>query len=176
MASRKDDKDNAERMDPAEEAGRTAETAQREGEKAARAASRVASTGMDQAADFGLRQADRLRTMLGNPAEAYREIAGDGDMDAILQSGARLARGMQDVGWEMMQFSQQSLRMQLKAANDLMTCRSIEDMVQVQRDLMRESVDSLLQESAKLLELSSNVATDALDPLSQRGQGGGPRH
>lgn len=170
MASRKDDKNNAEGAGPAEEAERAAETAQEESEKATRAGARMASAAASQAREIGTQQTDAMRALMGNTAQVYREIATDGDMDAILQSGARLAKGMQDVGWEMMQFSQNSLRMQIKAANELMTCRSVEDMVQVQRDLMRESVDTLLNESARLLEISSNVATEALSPLNQRGQ------
>lgn len=166
MAIRKDDKDNAERT----EAGEAVDATRRDGEKAARAGARMASAAGESAADFGVSQAERMRGILGSSAQAYRDLTSDGDMDAILQTSARLARGMQDVGWEVMQFSQNSLRMQIKAANDLMSCRSIEDMVQVQRDIMRESVDTFLQESARLLEISSNVASDAMGPLGQRFQ------
>lgn len=171
MASRKDDKDTPERADAGEEMGRAADTARRAGERTARAGVETASGAVREAGDIGADQADRIRGLLGSSARAYRDLAADGDMDAILQTGARLARGMQDVGWEVMQFSQTSLRMQLRAANDLMSCRSIEDMVQVQQDLVREGMDTLLQEGARLLEISSNVATDALGPLSHQRQG-----
>lgn len=130
----------------------------------------TAERAVGQAAEFGERQTEQIRSMASQTARIYQSLGEDsrGDMDAFMQSGARLAKGMQDMGWEILQFGQQSLRLSLKTANDLMTCRSVEDMMQVQQDFLRESMDTIMQESARMIELSNSVATDAVAPLNQR--------
>jgi len=103
-------------------------------------------------------------------AEAVREFTdiSHGDVDLLLQSGARLAKGMQDMGWEVMQYTQESLRMSLQAANQMMTCRTAEDWMQLQRNYLKDSVDTFLQESARLLQMSTHVTSDAVSPIADR--------
>lgn len=177
MASKKDDKDMAERAgdtgEHAAEAGRQAaergaETSARLAERSMESATRAAERGMGQVADFGRHQTDQMRSLMGASARVYSDLGSRDNVDALMQSSVRLAKGVQDMSWEMMQYTQQSMQMGLKAANQMMTCRSIEDMLNVQRNWMRESVDTFLQESARLLEMSSSVATDAVNPLNDR--------
>lgn len=132
-------------------------------------AERATGTGA-KAADIGRQQAERAKTLMSASTKAYQDVAGSSkdDVEAIMQSGARLAQGMQEVGWEMVNFTNESLRCGLRAANDLMECRSVEDMVAVQRDYVKESVDIFLSESAKLLRMTSSTANEAVTPISQR--------
>lgn len=151
MASRKDDKD--ERREEGEKlAQHTMETS-----------SRMTDSVISKAAEFGQRQQDQMRAMFSSS----NGLADGANMDAVMQSSARLAKGMQDLSWEMMQYTQQSLRLSLKTANEMMTCRSVENMLEIQRDYMRESVDSFLEESAKMLELSTSVASQAVEPVEE---------
>ena len=189
MATRKDERDTGDR--PAEagtgeqpgreehEIERAAETAHQsvrraagDGEHAIHAGSRVAERGLSQATELGRRGGEQMRSLVSASARAYRDFStfSRGDVDVLMQSGARLARGMQEVGWEMMQYTQNSLRLGLQAANEMMTCRSVEDIVQVQRSFLKDSMDTFLQEGTRLLELSSHVATDAINPLAERGR------
>lgn len=121
--------------------------------------SRMTDSVISQAAEFSQRQQDQMRAMFG----ASNGLADGANMDAVMQSSARLAKGMQDLSWEMMQYTQQSLRLSLKTANEMMTCRSVENMLEIQRDYMRESVDTFLEESAKMLEMSTSVASQAVE-------------
>ena len=187
MATRKDEKDTGDR--PAEagageqpgreehEVERAAEAARQSmrraagnGEQTIQAGSRVAERGLSQATELGRRGSEQMRSLVSASARGWRDLGSfsRGDVDVMMQSSARLARGMQEVGWEMMQYTQNSLRLGLQAANEMMTCRSVEDMVQVQRGFFKDSMDTFLQESARLLELSSHVATDAINPLAER--------
>lgn len=162
MATRKDDKDTADR--PAEAASSNGE-----GERGRRASG---DGDAPRAARMAERGAEQMRSLAGASARAYRELTDfpRGDVDMLMQSSARLAKGVQDMSWEMMQFTQNSLRIGLKAANEMMTCRTVEDLVLWQRAYLKESVDTFLEESARLLEMSSNVTSDAVGPLSERMQ------
>lgn len=179
MAARKDDKDPAERTGE-NVAGEAAEATRQAGERTRRSAEagaeamesggRMAERGFSQAADFGRRQAEQMRSLMGASTRVYGDVGNMSrdDVDALVQTSTRLAKGVQDMSWEMMQYTQQSLQMGMRVANEMMTCRTVEDMLDVQRNFMRQSVDTFLQESARLLEMSSNVATDAINPLNDR--------
>lgn len=155
------------------EAGRQgAERMRRGAGEAMESGNRMAERGFAQVADIGRRQADQMRSLMGASARVYGDVGNlsRGDMDALMQTGARLAKGVQDMSWEMMQYTQQSMQASMRAANEMMTCRSVEDMLSVQQNFMRQSVDTFLQESARLLELSNSVASDAVTPLNDRSQ------
>jgi len=152
MAAKKDDKDAAAQI--------------------AATASEAGISGINQAADIGRRQSEQFRDMMGAGTRLYGdlgEVSRD-DVDTLMQTSARLAKGVQDVSWEVMHYTQQSLQLSLRTCNDLMTCRTVEDMLSVQRNFMRQSVDSFLQESAKLLELSSGAASEAVQPIQGRAE------
>ncbi|MBI2236428.1 MAG: phasin family protein [Magnetospirillum sp.] len=152
--------------------------ASRKAETGGESASRMATQGISNVTEFGRRSTDQMQQFVTAGARAYRDITdvSKDDVDAIMQTGAKLAKGMQDMTWEVMQYSQHSLRLGMRTANDLMGCRSMEDMMQLGREFMRESVDTFLQESARLLEMSSNVATEAVHPIKEKIDQSGTRH
>lgn len=127
---------------------------------------------MDETADLGRRQAEQARTLLGAGTRLYSDVGqvSRGDMENMIETGARLAKGAQDVSWEVMHYTQQSLQAGMRCANELMTCRTVEDMLQVQRNFVRQSVDSMLQESVRLLELSTGTVQSAVSQAQQQQQ------
>jgi len=152
MAAKKDDKDAVTQM--------------------ADTASETTISGFDQVADLGRRQTEQFQQLMGAGTRLYGDM-GDvsrEDVDTLLQTSARLAKGVQDMSWEMMHYTQQSLQLSLRTCNDLMTCRTVEDMLNVQRNFMRQSVDSFLQETSKILELSSGVTSEAIQPIQGRAE------
>ncbi len=153
MAAKKDDKDTATEM----------------AESAANTATEAGISGISQVAEAGRRQSEQFRQLMGGGTKLYGdlgEVSRD-DMDTLMQTSARLAKGMQDVSWEVMHYTQQSLQLGLRTCNDLMTCRTVEDMLNVQRNFMRQSVDSFLAESAKLIEMSSGVTGEAISQVEE---------
>lgn len=167
MAAKKDDKDAAEPMGEA-----AAEQPVEAGRQTRRATESIAEASMGQAAELSYRQTEQVRSLMGAGNRLYGgmgEVSRD-DMDTIMQTSARLAKGMQDMSWEMMNYTQQSLQLSIKAANDLMTCRTVEDMLSVHSNFMRQSMDTFLQEGARLLELSNGVASEATMPIQQRAE------
>ncbi|HLO75363.1 MAG TPA: phasin family protein [Magnetospirillum sp.] len=153
MAAKKDEKDMT---------AAAAEQAEAQG--------RLLEQGMAQGADLGRRQTEQARSLLGAGTRIYSDMGeiSQGDVESLIETSARLAKGAQDVSWEVMHYTQQSLQMSMRCANELMTCRTVEDMLKVQRNFVRQSVDSLLQESVKLLELSTGTAQEAATPLQHR--------
>ncbi|HTH17674.1 MAG TPA: phasin family protein [Magnetospirillum sp.] len=133
-------------------------------------AAETAGQGLNQAAEVARRQAEQARSLLGQGTRLYSDMGelSREDIGGLIESSARLAKGAQDVSWEMLSYTQQSLQMGLKAANEMMTCRTVEDMLNVHRNFMRQSMDSFLQESVKLMEISAGTAGTAAQPVMQR--------
>jgi hypothetical protein len=177
MATKKEDRDVADRPESGSGRGQQAAEAGRQGaeqttENVVRAGSRMAEDNVAQTVEFGRRSSDQMRTLMSAGTQAYRGMTdySKDDLDALMQSSARLAKGIQDMSWEVMQYTQENLRIGMRCANEMMGCRSVEDMLEISQNFVRQSVDTLLHESAKLLELSSTVATDAVNPINERVQ------
>ncbi len=148
---------------------RTRKAAVETSEATLQAGNRAAERGVQQAAELSRRGGEQMRSLVTASAQVYRDMTdfSKGDVDAMMQTSARLAKSVQDVSMEVMQYTQMSLRMGLQVANEMMTCRSVEDFMQVQRNFLQESVDSFLQESARLLEISSHAASETITPLTE---------
>ena len=185
MAIKKDEADEAQRAGrSAEEAGRdlgrTAEDATQQmaglGRRATEQTADIADRGLRQAADMMRQRGQDMGKLFAVPGQAYQDLTeySKADVEALVQSSTRLARGLQEMGWEVSQFTQESVRLGLQLTNELLECRSVEDLVARQRDFIKESVDIVLSRSARLLSLSSRVANDAVTPINQRigGEGG----
>lgn len=156
MAAKKDDKDAI--------AAAASEQAE--------AGGRMMEQGLEEATDLTQRQSEQVRSLLGAGTRLYNDMGeiAPADVESLIETGARLAKGAQDVSWEMVHYTQQSLQLGMRCANELMTCRTVEDMLKVQRNFARQSVDSLLQESVKLLELSTGTVQDVAPSLQQRAE------
>jgi hypothetical protein len=136
------------------------------------AGNRLLEQGLDEATDLGRRQAEQARSLLGAGTRLYSDVGevSRGDVENLIETSARLAKGAQDVGWEVMHYTQQSLQMGMRCANELMTCRTVEDMLQVHRNFVRQSMDTMLQESVRLLELSTGTVQSAVGQAQQQQQ------
>lgn len=167
MAAKKDDKDTVEQIGEA-----ASEQAVEAGRQARHMGEAVAEAGMTQATELSRRQGEQVQALMGVGSRLYGDLgeASRGDVDVLVQTSARLAKGMQDVTWEVMNYTQQSLQLGMKTANEMMTCRTIEDMLNVHRNFVRQSVDSLLQEGVRLMELSNGIGYEATAPLQRRAQ------
>lgn len=133
---------------------------------------RLMDQGLDEATEAGRRQAEQARSLLGAGTRLYSDVGevSRDDVENLIETSARLARGAQEVGWEVMHYTQQSLQMGMRCANDLMTCRTVDDMLKVQRNFVRQSMDQLLQESVRLLELSTGSVQSAVGQAQQQQQ------
>lgn len=150
------------------EAGRQAvEQGMRQSEQGGRQMVNWGRRATDYATDQARRQAEGATRA---SAQSLRDIGemSRGEMDAVAQSGQRLAQGFQEMTQEVTNVTQQSLRRNLQLANQLLQCRSLEDWVSAQRDYMRESLEVMVSGSARLLSLSGRLANDAIAPLGRQ--------
>lgn len=80
---------------------------------------------------------------------------------AVAQSGTAVARGLQDVSLEVFERSQQRLQRNLDGLQALARCRTMTDLVEVQRSLLRDNLEQTVENSRRIAELTIQMADEA---------------
>ena len=97
-------------------------------------------------------------------AEDYKAMSKSA-FDAYMQSGNLFAANFGAINREIMSFAQATMESSLQAARAMAGASTLDEMVALQNSLSKESVDSFLAESAKLTEMSVEMANGSMEPL-----------
>ena len=89
-------------------------------------------------------------------------------LDAVVQSGTIVAKGYEAIGQEVMSFTQNTLEANVAAAQALFGVKNLREALDLQAEYTRTSFDKAVAESAKLTEMSFNVAKEAFEPIQTR--------
>ncbi len=102
--------------------------------------------------------------------EGYGEFAeaGKENVEAFVKSGNLLAKGMETLGKEMMDFARLSIEGNVAATKAVMGAKSFKEAVDLQTDFAKKNVDQMLNEGARLAELSVKVTNEAMEPIQAR--------
>lgn len=88
--------------------------------------------------------------------------------EAVLQSGSVLADGLQDISREWMSFARITIEVNIEGWNALLRSRNVQEFVSAQNSLVRRNVEALLNESARMGELSIDVVNTAVQRIGER--------
>jgi phasin family protein len=162
----------------ADDAARTARAvtneAARAGEHAARAGADVANrgaetlrdtmrSGLNTATETFQRATDQfLRgfTFSGPQSEDVARRSSQA-IDAVTQTGSIMARGFQEVSQELIGLAQERLTKNIDGLNRLAGCRSVQDFVSVQSDLVRDNLQQVIETNRRVAEVSLRIADEA---------------
>src|SRR5215217_1337126 len=171
----------------ADEAARTARTvtdeAGRVGEQTARAGADVFRRGTETARDnlqSGLHTAtqsfqrinDQFTQALGFNGPQAEELArrSSQNLQAVSQASSVLARGFQEVSHEVLGLVQDRMTKNIDGLSRLAGCRSVQDFVAVQSDLVRDGLQQVIDTNKRVAEVSVRIADEAARSI-QRAQG-----
>jgi CBS domain-containing protein len=141
----------------------------------------VASRGFEAATEGqrrllgdGAEQASRMGDLMAHAASILSGTAQEtsGDVQALMMSTRAAASRMQDAQRAWLEFLTRNVQASARLPQDLIRCRSVQDLAEVQSRFVRESVNVLLDGSAEILRATGRAAEDALRPLEGRHQGG----
>ena len=180
MATRNDnnDQNKAEQNKAADEAARTARTvtdeAARVGEQTARAGADVFRRGTETARDnlqSGLNTAtqsfqrinDQFTQALGFNGPQAEELTrrSSQNLQAVSQASTVLARGAQEVSREWVNLAQERMTKNMDGLNRLLGCRSVQDFVAVQSELVRDNLQQVIDTNKRVAEVSLRIADEA---------------
>jgi len=167
------DRDEQDRK-AAEVARTVRDEAAKVGEQSARAGADIARRGAETARDAvqtGVSVAkqtydhfnDRFTEALGFNGPQAEELArrSSRNLQAVSQSGAILMKGAQEVSQEVLGLVQGRVQKNIDGLGRLAGCRSVQDFVAVQSDLMRDGLQQLIDTNRRIAELSVRVADEA---------------
>ncbi|WP_316399260.1 phasin family protein [Bradyrhizobium sp. 33ap4] len=87
--------------------------------------------------------------------------------ETILYSATAVVKGMDGVAREYRDFLRQQINRNMDRMTELMRCRTPHDVAAVHSDLVRDTIDSALQSSRRMADVSLKVADDAGKHISQ---------
>ena len=116
---------------------------------------------------FGQEQLGRAASTL---FPGYDEVAAfnKGNVEALMLSGNIVVRGVEDIGKAWLDLGQHSLQRGVAVVHAFAGVRTLPELVELQTDLARTTLDRLLTESTRISELSAKVANEAVAPLQAR--------
>ena len=186
MATRNDtnDQNKADQNKAADEAARTARTvadeAARVGEQTARAGADVFRRGTETARDSlqsGVNMAtqsfqrinDQFTKVLGFNGPQAEELTrrSSQNLQAVSQASSVLARGFQEVSHEVLGLVQERMTKNIDGLSRLAGCRSVQDFVATQSDLVRDGLQQVIDTNKRVAEVSVRIADEAARSIQQ---------
>jgi hypothetical protein len=110
-------------------------------------------------------QFTRALGLAGQDSEAVTRQASE-NLGALAETGTVLARGMQEVSREWLSLSQHGLQKNIEGLTQLARCRSMQDFVAVQSELLRNNWHYMIDVSRQIAERSIEVANEAAQTIS----------
>ncbi|SOD89108.1 phasin family protein [Caenispirillum bisanense] len=89
-------------------------------------------------------------------------------LDAVVQSGTKLANGFEQIAKEAFSFAGRSFEGAVEAGQQFAACKTPADLMQLQTKLAKDNWESLVAETTKISELSTAVVKAAAEPLQAR--------
>jgi hypothetical protein len=148
----------SEAVDGAKDAGQQAV------DSAAGSAQEAAIVGLDGARRI-TEQFTRVLGLSGRESEAVARQASE-NLGALTETGTILARGFQDVSREWLTLSQHGVQKNIEGLTELARCRSLQDFVAVQSELMRNNWHYMIDVSRQIAERSIEIANEAAQTIS----------
>ena len=86
---------------------------------------------------------------------------------ATMDAGSAVATGLQDISQAWVDYAQQMMDRTTAATESLMKCRSFNDMLAIQAELMRGHLQAFLDQSTKLAEITNRMAAHSIDAIGE---------
>ena len=170
----------------ADEAARTARTvtdeAAKVGEQTARASADLArqgaetarknlQAGLDTAAQTFQRMTDQFTQVLGFNGPQSEELTrrSSQNLQAVSQASTVLMKNAQEVSHEVLGLVQARVQKNIDGLGRLAGCRSVQDYVAVQSDLMRDGLQQVIDTNKRIAELSVRAADEAARAIQTQG-------
>ena len=164
----------------AEQTTRVGQVAAEAGQEVARAGANLLQQNaetLQNALRFGLdmttavmgRSTDQFSRTLGLSGDEVQQATERSTRNAVsvLQSTAAITKGLNEISREYFALVRHQMESTLNRMNELWGCRTPQDLAAVQSELAREIVETAVQSSRKMADMSLKAADDAAKNIAQ---------
>ncbi|MEQ8964272.1 MAG: phasin family protein [Azospirillaceae bacterium] len=136
-------------------------------DSAVKAGQETAVKNFEQAVSLGKEQFDKA----GNQFfEGCNDVADfhKANVDAVMAASTTWAKGFEAMGRAWFDYTRSSMEQSVGVAKAMMTAKTLKEVVDLQSDFAKTSLDGLLAETTKLQDTTMKTANEAITPLSER--------
>lgn len=90
------------------------------------------------------------------------------NVDAVMQSTNTLSKGCEQIAKECFSYFGRSLDNAAENAKKVSACKSAVDVLQLQSETAKNSIEEFVSQSRKVADISNGVAQESIAPLSSR--------
>ncbi|MEZ5690826.1 MAG: phasin family protein [Rickettsiales bacterium] len=90
------------------------------------------------------------------------------NVEAAIECGNLTASLAKDVSGEIVEYASKSFSENVELSKDIFACRTINDMVDLQTRVIKNSFDSLLNQSGRISNMFFEFSSEALEPINER--------
>ena len=138
--------------------------------KANEAARDSARSGLETATQGFQHLTDQFTRVLGFSGLQSEELTrrSSENVQAMTEASAVITKGAQELSRELINFAQDRHAKNIDGIKRLAGCRSVQDLIAVQSDLLRDGVQELISANKRFAELSVRLANEAAQPFQNR--------
>ncbi len=127
----------------------------------------AASAGYKQAASLTKKQVEQTQKAVHKGYGDFASLSQD-NVDAVVKSSTVMAKGLEVLSKEMMDFARLSFEDNVAATKAIFGAKTLTDLVNLQTQYTRKNFDQAVTEGTRLSELSVKVANEAFEPIKAR--------
>jgi hypothetical protein len=130
-------------------------------------AARTAAGVSGRVADISFGRGHRLLSSTATAMDIYRDASERSaeHVQALFSSYMSLGRGLQQLQHAWLEVFDHSLERAAHKPQDLLRCKNLTELAEVQRDLYLDSITYAVESGSRLLELAGRAAQEAARPL-----------
>jgi len=130
---------------------------------AAETAQQASETGLNRAMHSFQQVTDKFTQMFAVAGPQAEELArrASRNIEAVSQASTVLTKGAQELSREWFDLMRDQLAKQLDAMNRIAGCRSLQDLVTVQSEIVRDGLRETVNTSRRIAEVSIRIAEEA---------------
>jgi uncharacterized membrane protein YqiK len=163
-----------------EQVAHVSRTAAAAGERATRATgeatlhnveklSQTWQSGSEAASRIIGRSVDQLSKIFGLSGETARQAVqqSSGNLQAVMEGSSIIANGLSNVSGEWMRFTQNWVEQSLENLDHLRECRTLQDCLTMQSQIVRDNLEAVLHSARRSSELAMKMADEAIKRIGE---------
>jgi phasin family protein len=125
-------------------------------------------SGTEMATQFTERSMEQFARAFGISGESAQHATQQSsrNLESIVQSGTILASGMQNISREWVDFARKRMQENLNRADALVNCRTPQELLAAQSDLIRDNLEDFVQSTRRIAEISMHMADEAVRKMT----------